>query len=269
MAARAGGRAARVRPALDQVRLRARRAAARSTRRASGPRTGPPRTPATSLEAQPAAARHRLRRPLPAAQPAHGRDRARRPVRGARAAARARASCATTASRWARRSAGATRACARSRSATSPPSRPSTTCSSSSPGATSSRRPSAAGAGVHGARADLERAARGQVHARDDLPAARPPQPPPARVARRGAAEGRAAALPVRGARDHDGAGGAASSSSPRTRSPACCRPSRTSRTSRSGRPPRTRPTSPTEDLDRIAALYERNFDVEPVAQGA
>ena len=68
---------------------------------------------------EPAAARHRLRRPLPAAQPAHGRDRARRPVRGARAAARRGQAAPLRRRARARRSAGATRACARSRSATS------------------------------------------------------------------------------------------------------------------------------------------------------
>ena len=81
------GRSARVDPDLDQVRLRARGAPAGAL--AGRAATGlVPRACPRSARGQPAAARHRLRRPLPAAQPAHGRDRARRPVRGAGAPAR-------------------------------------------------------------------------------------------------------------------------------------------------------------------------------------
>ena len=65
---------------------------------------------------EPAPARDRLRRPLPAPQPAHGRDRARRPLRGARAAARRGQAAPLRRRARARRSAGATRDCGRSRS---------------------------------------------------------------------------------------------------------------------------------------------------------
>ncbi len=162
-----------------------------------------------SAGGQPAAARHRLRGPLPAAQPAHGRDRARRPVRGAGASAR-RGQAAPL-----RRGAGsgdrlAGRGSARARRAQRRRhSRRSTTCWSSSRGATSSRRPGASGAGVMARVPTSSGLLEDKYTLETTFPATRPSQPPPTRVARRWAAEGRAAALPVRGARVHDGPGSA------------------------------------------------------------
>ena len=69
------GPASRRDPALDQVRLRARRRAARSTRRESARSAGTAPSSAQALEASLRRLRHRPPRPLPAPQPAHGRDR--------------------------------------------------------------------------------------------------------------------------------------------------------------------------------------------------
>ncbi len=146
------------------------------------------------LRAQPRAPRHRPDRRLPAPQPAHGRDPLRRAVRARSRTSWPRARCAPTASRSGPRSAGATRAWRRCRDppdhlADDDPQRP-----GAGPGPRPHRRRARGRHRALRARAPLLGDARGQVHDRDDLPAERPPQPPPALVADRGPAEDRDAA---------------------------------------------------------------------------
>ena len=178
--------ASRPDPALDQVRLRARPRAARSTPRASGRSAGTGPSSARALEASLRRLGTDHRRPLPAPQPAHGGDRLRRVLRDPRGAPGRGQDRATTASPSAPRSAGARRACERS------PTRDDRLRADR-------LQPARAGPGarLHGGRRrarrrrdgpgpDLVGPARRQPDARDDLRPRRPPPPPAARVAGRG-----------------------------------------------------------------------------------
>ena len=175
----------------------------------------------------------------------------------------AKARCASSASRSVRRSVGSKRASARSTTGRSCRCRPSSTCSSRSPGARSRQRPACS---ERRGRSDLARAARlrlavGEGHARHRVPQGRPPRAPQPRQHARQLREGRDALVPV-GARDrpHDRPG--RDRRDPR-RSRVHVRAAHRAlgrRRRRSTRPPPTSRSPPTS-APRSTRSGQRNFD--------
>ena len=135
----------------------------------SGPRTGPPPTSAKRWRAACGDSARTTSTSTSCTTRAWTRSSATTCSRSSTGCAK-RASCATTGWRWARRSAGGTRACARSRSATWPRLQTVYNVLEQQPGERLPRGGQARRRRRHGPGAHVERAAGGQVHARDDLP---------------------------------------------------------------------------------------------------